>query len=156
MSAINKRIYAFTLIELLVVISIIALLIGILLPALGSARKEAQAISCASNMKQIGIAVYTYQAENKDFIPPSYVYPAQAWNGSGSSPNLWNLADQLGSNPVNGYLHWSFFLTTAESLDLEAFVCPAMENPAPPTNARPEDEVDPYTTQRPGVVDQQV
>ena len=150
------RTNAFTLIELLVVISIIALLIGILLPALGSAREEAQAVACASNMKQIGIAVYTYQAENKDYIPPSYVYPSQAWDGTGGSPNLWRLEDQKGSNPTNGYLHWSFFLTTAESLDLAAFVCPAMDFPAPPTNARPEDERDPYTTQRPGVVDQQV
>jgi prepilin-type N-terminal cleavage/methylation domain-containing protein len=61
---------AFTLIELLVVISIIALLVGILLPALGQARKAGQAASCLSNVRQILVAMYAYGAENKDYIVP--------------------------------------------------------------------------------------
>lgn len=60
---------AFTLIELLVVISIIALLIGILLPALGAARKTARDMQCTSNLKQFGIGFYGYANENKDSLP---------------------------------------------------------------------------------------
>lgn len=62
---------AFTLIELLVVISIIALLISILLPALASARQSAQAVSCESNLHQIMIAQSAYLNDEGWFTPPS-------------------------------------------------------------------------------------
>jgi len=60
---------AFTLIELLVVVSIIALLISILLPALGSARKNAIRTQCLSQVRSIGQASHTYAAENKGAFP---------------------------------------------------------------------------------------
>ncbi len=59
----------FTLVELLVVIAIIALLIGILLPALGGARAAGRKAACLSNMRQWGIATMTYASEQKDFLP---------------------------------------------------------------------------------------
>jgi len=63
----NDRGGGFTLIELLVVISIIAILVGILLPALGAARRAARTSQCGSNIRQLIVANTTYATDNKDF-----------------------------------------------------------------------------------------
>ncbi|MEM9110187.1 MAG: prepilin-type N-terminal cleavage/methylation domain-containing protein [Planctomycetota bacterium] len=65
---------AFTLIELLVVISIIALLIAILLPALGAARESARSIQCLSNLRQFAIAATSYAADENGSLPLSFDY----------------------------------------------------------------------------------
>ena len=102
----------FTLIELLVVISIIAMLISLLLPALAAARREAQRILCASNERQIGLGVAMYLQDAGDFFPAAlwrptnktivhnfrpYLVSNQVWTDPGqrTMPNFYGLEEGL-------------------------------------------------------------
>lgn len=71
----------FTIIELLVVISIIALLIAILMPALASARQSAMAIRCGSQLRQVGVICYVYAADHEQKLFPAWPYQGYSFTG---------------------------------------------------------------------------
>ncbi len=76
---------AFSLVELLVVVSIIALLVGILLPSLRGARAQARAVVCAGNLRQLGLAFSSYATDQNDFALPGGYFaqaPALYWWGA--------------------------------------------------------------------------
>ena len=73
----------FTLIELLVVVAIIAILAGLLLPALARAKERANGIRCVSNSRQLGMAFLLYAQDNAESLPDLYT---KAWLGSNVEP----------------------------------------------------------------------
>src|SRR5687768_250348 len=76
----------FTLVELLVVIGIIAVLIGIILPALSNAREAGKTAQCLSNLRTIGQAVHTYASEQRQWLVPAFV---DTPSGGGPGAESW-------------------------------------------------------------------
>jgi prepilin-type N-terminal cleavage/methylation domain-containing protein/prepilin-type processing-associated H-X9-DG protein len=134
-AAVVRRRRAFTLIELLVVIAIIAILMAILMPALNRARNQARRVTCANNLKQIGISLHMYGNEYNGQLP-------------------------LNANP--GYWWWDIAYSTTDYIiatggDRHSFYCPSDKSKNgdmaivwqfgsnPPIGARIEDVQEPTT-----------
>jgi prepilin-type N-terminal cleavage/methylation domain-containing protein len=119
--------HAFTLVELLVVIGIIAVLVGLLIPALGKARESAQRINCASQLRQIGQWAGMYAGQFRNFMPVGW-YVGDSYSPGTSTIWYMDKSAQINGPVGLGYLFSSGIIksNTGALSSRKVWYCPSM------------------------------
>jgi prepilin-type N-terminal cleavage/methylation domain-containing protein/prepilin-type processing-associated H-X9-DG protein len=134
----SQRRSAFTLIELLVVIAVIAVLVGLLLPAVQKVRAAAERTRCQNNMRQIGLACQEYECETGRF-PPNGTYPAGATSADSFSA-LTRLLPYVDQAALYQQVDLNASATSQSAVTgqrVALFVCPSDPNDPPRASALP-------------------